>query len=90
MKIFVSKYWQINILVFIILECMGVIGISSMCIPDLKEGRIDIISLAYGLGAVALAAFTVQDEKCDAVCDYWQRLCSDAYGNWENCVPGLS
>ena len=49
MKIFVSKYWQINILVFIILECMGVIGISSMCIPDLKEGRIDIISLAYGL-----------------------------------------
>lgn len=57
MKIFVSKYWQINILVFIILECMGIIGISSMCIPDLKEGRIDIISLAYGLGAVALAAF---------------------------------
>ena len=57
MKIFISKYWQINILVFIILECMGIIGISSMCIPDLKEGRIDIISLAYGLGAVALAAF---------------------------------
>lgn len=57
MKIFISKYWQINILVFIILECMGIIGISFMCIPDLKEGRIDIISLAYGLGAVALAAF---------------------------------
>lgn len=57
MKIYVSKYWQINTLVFIILECLGIIGISSMCIPDLKEGRIDIVSLAYGFGTVALVAF---------------------------------